>query len=128
MVSSILRNERSVFVDYVLCPDFTGNENCFNVKMSAVQYGSDAEWQLGACSSVGTKYDNHKKYIHRCCLKPGQHILTCINKRNPYGWGNSYIEIQGQRYCDDFMSYRLMQKIGIRGKNLKFKIFQDSLT
>ena len=29
----------------------------------------------------------------------------------PEGWKNSFIEINGRRFCDDFMSYTLMEKI-----------------
>ena len=54
-------------------------------------------------------------YTQRCCLKPGQYTLTCVNRRNPVGWGEGYLDIQGHRYCNDFMSYRIMQKITIKG-------------
>ena len=90
------------------------DEVCFDVKITTVRYGADTMWWLGTCSSNGLIYDHYKKYIHRCCLRPGQHTLTCINKQNPYGWGDGHIEIQGHRYCNDFMSYRLIQRIIIR--------------
>ena len=85
--------------------------------MSTVQFGSDSEWKIGTCDSIGMKYENDHRYIHRCCLKPGQYTLECTNKRNPYGWNDGYIEIQGHRYCDDFMSYRLLQTIDIKSMN-----------
>ena len=84
--------------------------------MSTIQFGSDSEWQLGTCQSEEIRYENYKQYIQSCCLNLGYHILTCINKRYPYGWGDGFIEIQGHRYCDDFMAYQLMQKIAIRSK------------
>ena len=96
--------------------DFSGDEVCFDIKTFTIQYGSDSQWLLGTCNSIGKEYKNFKKYIDRCCLKPGQYTLTCINTKNPYGWGDGYVEIQGHRYCDDFMSYRLLQKISIRSK------------
>ena len=94
------------------------------MKVSTEQY-DDLEWQIGPCYNNGTWYldkniENYKKfekYIERCCITPGQHTLTCINKQKPFGWGMGYIEIQGHRYCDDFMSYRLMQKITIDSMN-----------
>ena len=105
---------------------FADDKVCFDVKISTIQYGfefrsmynrSDAIWwRLGTCEKVGDPYEQYKNYIQRCCLKPQQHILTCINKKHPYGWGDGYIEIQGHRYCDDFMSYKLMQKVTIKGK------------
>ena len=96
--------------------DLSGEEICFDIKILTIQYGSDSQWLLGTCNSIGKEYKNFKKYIDRCCLKPGQYTLTCINTKNPYGWGDGYVEIQGHRYCDDFMSYRLLQKITIRSK------------
>ena len=90
------------------------------MKISTLQY-SDIEWRLGICEQVVSEYIPYKKYIQRCCLKPQQHILTCINKKVPRGWGDGYIEIQGHRYCDDFMAYKLMQKVTIRSKNRNTK-------
>ena len=82
-----------------------------------MEYGFDSEWQLGTCGNVGTTLGNYGRSIQRCCLRPGQYVLTCSNKMNPYGWGEGYIEIQGHRYCNDFMSYRIMQKVTVRSKN-----------
>jgi len=84
------------------------------MKISTHLHGSNTEWSLGACDSTEIAYENLQKYVQRCCLEPGQHTLTCINNRTPYGWGDGYIEIQGHRYCDDFMSYRLIQTVTIR--------------
>ena len=86
--------------------------------MSTVQYTTDIEWQLGTCNSRDIKdiWPN-TKYIHRCCLRPGQYTLTCIRKNGPYGWNEGFVEIQGHRYCDDFLSYKLMQKVRIKGMN-----------
>ena len=95
---------------------FSDHEICFNVKVSILQLDANAEWRLGTCNNIGIEYENYKEYIQRCCLKPGEYTLTCMNKQSPNGWGPGYIEIQGQRYCDDFMSFKLMQKISIRSK------------
>ena len=90
---------------------------CLDLQISTVQQGEYSEWHLGPCNNLGTEYVNHRNYIQRCCLEPGQHTLTCINKRKPYGWDDGYIEIQGHRYCNDFMSYKITQKITIKGMN-----------
>ena len=71
-------------------------------------------------------YGNNQNYIQKCCLKPGQQTLTCINTIKPYGWDDGYIEIQGHRYCNDFMSYRSMQTITITGMNQIIKYFATS--
>ena len=52
----------------------------------------------------------YSKY-ERCCITPGYHILTCHNEKGPFGWGKSSIEIQGQRYCDDFVGFEAMRKV-----------------
>ena len=95
------------------------------MQISTVQHGEDSEWHLGSCNSLGVVYGNHQTYIQKCCLKPGQQTLTCINKRKSYGWDDGYIEIQGHRYCNDFMSYRIMQRITIKGMN---QIIEYALT
>ena len=109
ILTNIFHGQEVLYLIY-----FLDDEVCFDVKISTAQYGSDLEWRLGTCNSIGILYPT-KIYIHRCCLKPGRHTLTCINRRNPFGWDGGYIEIQGHRYCDDFMAYRLMQTINIKG-------------
>ena len=94
---------------------FADGEICFDVKISTVQHGSDSQWRLGNCESNGTEYQDFEMYLQRCCLKPGRHALTCKNNRNPYGWDEGYIEFLGHRYCDDFMSYTMMQMINVNG-------------
>ena len=84
--------------------------------MSTVRYASDFEWQLGTCNSHGIEQiSGNTKFIHRCCLRPGKYTLTCIRKNGPYGWNEGFVEIQGHRYCNDFLSYKLMQEIRIKG-------------
>ena len=83
--------------------------------ITTVQHGENSEWHLGPCNSIGIVYEDHKEHIQSCCLEPGYQTLTCINLRKPYGWDDGYIEIQGHRYCNDFMSYKIMQRITIKG-------------
>ena len=71
---------------------------------------NEIKWHFGSCGS-SSNYEDYSKYFVRCCLPPGQHILTCLNTKKPEGWKNSFIEINGRRFCDDFMSYTLMEKI-----------------
>ena len=96
--------------------NFAGEEICFNTEISSLENGPDSEWKLGTCGGTVKSHKDGRPnfYIQRCCLKAGKYTLTCVNRKNPYGWGQGYIEIQGHRYCNDFMSYRMMQKITIR--------------
>lgn len=87
--------------------------------MSTIRYDSDFEWQLGTCNSHGIEaIMGNTKFVHRCCLRAGQHTLTCFRKSGPYGWNEGFIEMLGHRYCDDFLSYKLMQKIRIKGMDV----------
>ena len=39
-----------------------------------------------------------------------------MNTKSTYGWGNVTFEINGKRYCDDFVGYKAMRKISVEGK------------
>ena len=77
------------------------------------------KWTFGTCTN-SSSYDDYNKYFERCCLPPGQHILTCENTEKPDGWKNAYIEINGRRFCDDFMSYTLMEKVAGNGNYIQY--------
>ena len=82
-----------------------------------------ARWKLGPCQSLnaiesGATYQYPAIYTERCCLETGRHILVCYNNPQLRGWNNAYIMINGQRYCDDFISYKSFQKIPVGGKKL----------
>ena len=74
-------------------------------------------WQFGSC--FGPKHDWHiapmQTYHDRCCLSPGEYSLTCLNTKREYGWGNAYLEIDGNRYCDDFVGFKAIRKVSIKG-------------
>ena len=76
-----------------------------------------SEWTMGSC--FGPKYN--KSYLHnevwydRCCLPEGQYTLTCKNTKSVYGWGDSTFEINGERYCDDFVGFTAMRSILVNG-------------
>ena len=79
-------------------------------------------WELGSCSGTASYVFNYTyvKY-ERCCLIPGNHTLSCHNDKGPFGWGNSFIEIQGKRYCDDFVGFQAMRKVSITNKSKNYK-------
>ena len=72
------------------------------------------KWELGSCNGEND-YESNKTIIQRCCLLPGPQILICYNDKNTLGWGNTYIEIQGKRYCDDFVGIRAIREALIAG-------------
>ena len=81
-----------------------------------------ARWKLGTCTSLnsienGATYQYPALYTERCCLEPGRHTLVCYNYPPARGWDNAHILINGQKYCDDFISYKSFQKIFVTGTN-----------
>ena len=82
------------------------------------KYNADhLHWTLGTCSA-SLQYTNFKTMKEKdCCLAPGNHTLTCYNTKQPHGWKKGFIIINGERYCDDFMGYKAMRKIMIKGNN-----------
>ena len=88
---------------------------CLEIRVVTRFEGQLIDWMLGPCSRAQNYVDDYTVYVERCCIAPGIHTLTCVNKAKGEGWKNGYIEIQGHRYCDDFMSYRAMRKVEILG-------------
>ena len=87
-------------------------------------------WKIGSCtgpkkifdetnSTSSNKYESNRVYIDMCCLSPETYTLQCSNTNKPYGWGKSFIEIEGQRYCDDFVGYKGLRKVLVEGKQQK---------
>ena len=94
---------------------------------------STARWILGSCSSLnsidyGAKYQYPALYTERCCLAPGIHTLVCYNDPPARGWKDSYILINGHRYCDDFLGFKSFQKIIATGANFKFMFEMRCIT
>ena len=76
------------------------------------------EWTLGSCyGPTGVySYKNYKFQSELCCLSPGRHTLNCINKKSEFGWGNFTFEINGKRYCDDFVGFKARRTILFESK------------
>ena len=72
-------------------------------------------WTLGTCSTSVTYNKGNPIKEPDCCLAPGNHTLTCYNIREPHGWKQGFIVINGERYCDDFIGYKAMRRIIING-------------
>ena len=74
---------------------------------------------MGSC--YGPKweldYEKRNKIYDRCCLPEGRYTLTCKNTKSVYGWGDSIFEINGERYCDDFVGFKAMRRISVKCRN-----------
>ena len=76
------------------------------------------EWKLGSCygPKLGMKYSSKEAHYDRCCLTSGVYTLICQNTKSNYGWGNARLEIEGVRYCDDFIGFKAMRHVSVKGK------------
>ena len=79
-----------------------GGDGCLDVKLTTVDYGSEISWSLGPCQSLG-QYGNNHDYIQACCLGEGSYNLECKDSYGD-GWNGGYIEVDGQKYCENFTS------------------------
>ena len=79
------------------------------------------KWKLGPYFS-NANLEDYAFMLQRLCVLPGHYVLTCFNAAKPEGWHNSYLHIQGQRYCDDFTAYKAFRNIVIHGM-WKFNIY-----
>ena len=84
-------------------------------------------WTLGECSNPES-YAEFSSYLQRCCLAPGQYTLICQNTVYPDGWYGGHIEIQGHKYCDDFLAYKTLRRIIIKGNIIIKSITRDHKT
>ena len=82
----------------------------------------DRKWSMGSCYGppMGRKYSSNEIWYDRCCLPEGQYTLTCSNTKSKNGWGNVVFKINGKRYCDDFVGFKAMRTITIKGRILYF--------
>ena len=93
---------------------------CFEVKVVSVNMTD--RWSIGLCSSDSfhaklTKLNHDvNTNIVRCCLLPGKYVLICESE-NPYSWRQGFVEIQGRKYCNDFMGFKAHRLVDITGKN-----------
>ena len=90
----------------------------------------DREWSLGSCYGPkrGKKYLSNETWYDQCCLPEGQYTLTCSNTKSKYGWGNVAFKINGKRYCDDFVGFKAMRTIYIKGRSFYFPCIKVNLT
>ena len=91
-----------------------------NGNSTLLEKNATVRWNIGSCTSLnsietGATYQYPAIYTERCCLESGRHTLVCYNYPPSRGWSNAYILINGQRYCDDFISYKSFQKVLVTG-------------
>ena len=93
---------------------------CFDVEIIVEHHRDDSTyfyrtWEMGPCKGI-QEYRSDNEYVERCCVNPGNYTLICRNEIESFGWGSSYIEIKGRKYCDDFSGQMMLQSIDITGR------------
>ena len=83
------------------------------------------EWKLASCygPKFGMNYSSNEAHYDICCLTPGIYTLICQNTKSNYGWGNAWLEIEGERYCDDFVGFRALRNVSVKGIQKTFMIY-----
>ena len=90
--------------------------NCLEVDITTKDYGNENTWALESgmdnCTRMNGNvidedgnvkpYGNHETYKEMCCLAEGIHTLTCIDSFKD-GWHGGFMEIQGKRFCENFL-------------------------
>ena len=85
--------------------------------LDVIHHSSSREfgWELGSCSPA-ERYTKPGVYTTRCCTSPENHILTCKNS-DTGGWRDSFLEINGHKFCDDTSGFATRVRLNISGKN-----------
>ena len=94
---------------------------CLDITLTTRYDGNLLKWELGFCSST-MNYEDYGQYVQRCCLIPGYYTLSCYNTEKPDGWKKGYLEFHRRQYCNDFMSYKAMQRVQVTGMVIGFKL------
>ena len=97
---------------------------CIDVKFIGID--NTLSWRIGHCSSREYKDSLSREIIntYRCCLAPGEHILTC-EASGQFHWRQSYVLIQGRKYCNDFIGFKALRRITIFRKK-KFYVLSNN--
>lgn len=81
-------------------PPPSSGDICKTVKTVTKAWGYEISWQVGNCQSSG-QFTSNNQFSQECCMAAGDWPVTCDDSYGD-GWHGGYIEIDGNRYCDDF--------------------------
>ena len=87
---------------------------CHDTRLKTKYDGHLIAWELGPCKSKHI-FESYKVYIQRCCVLSGTHILTCLNREKDEGWKSASLEYQQREYCNDFISFKSMSHVQVKG-------------
>ena len=80
---------------------------CHTIKIRTAEYGSENSFGIksGSKTVCGShqQYNDHGNFEEECCMVPGTYTVNCKCSYGD-GWHGGYLEIDGTRYCEDFLS------------------------
>eukprot|EP00493_Phyllostaurus_siculus_P025078 UN25422 len=84
-------------------PSCTGRQTLLSMRLyTGNMYTDEISWRINnRCNSEGMEYGSNRYYDIYCCLAEKVYTLTCSDTWHD-GWHGSYMEIDGETYCDDF--------------------------
>jgi len=88
-----------------------------SIKLTTKERAQQIFWTIGPCSSrhseLGPRYrqayQDNREYEFDCFLPAGTYDLICEDQYGD-GWSGAYIEIAGNKYCEDFDENDGLQK------------------
>merc|ERR1711860_361576 len=79
-----------------------GDQVCKTINTVTKRWGYEISWTVGSCYS-NQQYASQSQYSQNCCQAEGDWPVTCSDSYGD-GWHGGYIEIDGEKFCDDFTS------------------------
>ena len=80
---------------------------CHTIKIRTEDYGSENSFKIkrGSKTVCGShqRYSDHANFEEECCMVPGTYTIDCECSYGD-GWHGGYLEVDGTRYCEDFLS------------------------
>lgn len=77
-----------------------GDQVCKTINTVTKRWGYEISWTVGSCYS-NQQYADQSQYSQNCCQAEGDWPVTCSDSYGD-GWHGGYIEIDGERFCEDF--------------------------
>ena len=88
-----------------------------DMNLTIKEYAHEVSWTFGSCDST-EKYTSNGQHTERCCLAQGEYTLSCKDRFGD-GWHGGFMEIQGNRYCEDFEAGKIStHQVAVTGINV----------
>ena len=91
------------------------------MKVTTATYANEIEWSIG-CDGTSSclecksdrEYKDGESYDQKCCVAvddgKNDFVITCEDTYGD-GWHGSYLEINGKKYCEQFVDGKIHREI-----------------